>query len=349
MSHDVSDPKEIQALARRIGEHLRAASGEDAAVREVIPLAGGACQDNLRVEVELGGTPQRLVLRSDAPNPLAGSLDRHAEHAVIGAAVAAGVTTPPARWPGVDLVRPGATAYFLDWRAGVAIGAKLVRDPGLADARARLPEVLAGELVKIHGITPSARPIPALGVADADPVRAALSSLRGSLDAGAPRPALELAFRWLTRAAPDPGPVTLVHGDYRTGNFLVTPAGLSAILDWEFAHWGSPAEDLAWLCVRDWRFGQLALPAGGFATRRAFLDAYAAAGGARFDPAVLHWWEVYGNARWAAGCLQQGRRYLSGERPDIEMIAIARRVVEMEYEALRLIEVGPAAPEGAPA
>ena len=54
--------------------------------------------------------------------------------------------------------------------------------------------------------------------------------------------------------------ITLVHGDFRTGNLMVSPRGLEAVLDWEFAHWGAPEEDLAWLCVRDWRFGRLDKP-----------------------------------------------------------------------------------------
>ncbi|MFN8568014.1 MAG: hypothetical protein U0Z44_10975 [Kouleothrix sp.] len=40
------------------------------------------------------------------------------------------------------------------------------------------------------------------------------------------------------------------------------PDGLRAVIDWEFAHIGDPLEDLAWPCVRDWRFGNDALPVG---------------------------------------------------------------------------------------
>jgi hypothetical protein len=47
-----------------------------------------------------------------------------------------------------------------------------------------------------------------------------------------------------------------------------------------------------------------------------------------------------GNVRWGVGSVMQGERYLSGEESDLELIAIARRAVEMEYEALRLIEKG---------
>ncbi len=155
-----------------------------------------------------------------------------------------------------------------------------------------------------------------------------------------PRPALELGFGWLRDNAPARTEITLVHGDFRTGNLMVTPNGLSAVLDWEFSHWGSPAEDLAWMCVRDWRFGQLRLAAGGFAPRARLYEEYERASGRRVDPREVHFWEVMGNVRWAAASLHQGERYMSGGDSDIELVGVARRAIEMEYEALRLIERG---------
>jgi aminoglycoside phosphotransferase (APT) family kinase protein len=131
-----------------------------------------------------------------------------------------------------------------------------------------------------------------------------------------------------------------VHGDYRTGNFLVTPDGLAAILDWEFAHFGSPYEDLAWISVRDWRFGRLDLPIGGFAKREPFYAAYEKASGRTVDLTQILWWEVFGNLGWAVGSVFQGERYLSGAQTDLELVAVARRNVEMEFEALRLIRRG---------
>lgn len=134
--------------------------------------------------------------------------------------------------------------------------------------------------------------------------------------------------------------MALVHGDFRTGNFMVTPDGLSGVLDWEFAHWGDPAEDLAWLCVRDWRFGQLNHAAGGICTRQTFYDAYATCSGQPVDVERVHFWEILGNLRWGAATAFQGLRYAAGQA-DLELLAIPRRAAEMEFEAMRLIEVGP--------
>lgn len=334
----------IPDVQRAVQDFLSEASGGPVTVRALRPLLGGACQDNLRVDAVLASGEERTwVLRSDAPGSLPESLRRDDERRVIEAALAAGVCTPPARWPSVGLLRAGAQAYFLDWREGVAIGRKLVRDEGLAAAREGLPRRLAEELARIHAITPASRPElrDALGDPPDDPVQQALWATTASLDAlGEPRPALEAALAWLRAHAPAASEVTLAHGDFRTGNFLVTPDGLSAVLDWEFARWSTPAEDLAWLCLRDWRFGRLDRPVGGFGERAPFLAAYTEASGRALTPDELHWWEVLGNVRWAGGSLHQGRRYLAGER-DLELAAIARRAEEMEYEALRLVDRRP--------
>ncbi|MCA9565715.1 MAG: phosphotransferase, partial [Myxococcales bacterium] len=174
---------------------------------------------------------------------------------------------------------------------------------------------------------------------DDDPAQAALDFVRRTLDAlPHDRPASEFALRWLRDHAPPKGEVTLVHADFRTGNFMVTPEGLAGVLDWEFAHWGSRYEDLAWIAVRDWRFGNIALPIGGVCHRDAFYDAYerhAACG--PLDRDALLYWEILGNLKWGLGCAFQGFRYQHQKRKDIELIAIARRAAEMEYEALRLI------------
>jgi len=337
-------------LARAVEALLSERTSGEVKVRDLQPLAGGACQDNYRLELSFSSGDlqgdRRMALRSDARKSLPGSLLRRDEFQVIGAAVAAGVRTPAARWFTEGLVRPGAGAYFLDWAEGEAIGRRVVKHPELQAARETLPEALAAELAKIHTVTRASapdldldrgRPRPTGG----GPAAAALVFARAMADEmPEPHPAIELALRWLSDHAPGGEEETLVHGDFRTGNFLVTPQGLSAVLDWEFARFGDPMEDVGWLCVRDWRFGQLQLPAGGLARRERFYEAYARASGRAVDPGKVHWWEVMGNVRWGVGSVMQGERYLSGEEPDLELIAIARRAVEMEYEALRLIEKG---------
>lgn len=330
-----------EALAERVQQRLSEALGPGVRVEAVAPLTGGACQENFRVDARLGDEAKTFCLRSDARTALPASVGRAVEFAVIGAAVDAGVPTPAARWLTRGLVREGADAYFLDWVEGEAIGARVTRHPSLAAAREVLPEQLADALARVHSITPETHPD--LPVArppfdHPDPARSALRFVAGMLDGlGVARPASEMVLRWLRANAPAPAGRVLCHADFRTGNFMVGPDGLRAVLDWEFTHWGDPMEDIGWLCTRDWRFGCVERPVGGLCDRDRFYAAYEKASGRPVDRARVRWWEICGNLRWGVAAAFQGKRFAEGE-PDFELLAIPRRAAEMEFEALRLVE-----------
>ncbi len=108
---------------------------------------------------------------------------------------------------------------------------------------------------------------------------------RGRLDAMTDTTAtFEWAFRWLAANRPAPSPPRLMHGDYRMGNLIAGGSELAAVLDWELVHIGEVYEDLAWFCIRAWRFGSPAdRAAGGLGSVEDFLAAYEHAGGAAID------------------------------------------------------------------
>ncbi|MBT8494479.1 MAG: phosphotransferase family protein, partial [Deltaproteobacteria bacterium] len=289
-------------LVNRVNERL-----PDLEVLSLEPLTGGACQDSFVAVVDVGTGPGRWVLRSDASGHLPGSLQRRDEYPVIERAHAAGVKTPALHGLYEDLVRDGASAYFMDYVPGIAIGRKVVAGDELAAVRPNLLRALVAELAIVHSITPNC------GLALAEPERdsalevgavaANLSLHHRALDA-LDRPMLELGLRWLEDNQPIERPLVLNHGDFRTGNFQVDPErGLTAVLDWEFAHWSSPADDLGWLMVRDWRFGVVDKPAFGLGARAELLAAYEQRTGTAIDIAEVHFWEVMGNLRWAIGAI----------------------------------------------
>jgi aminoglycoside phosphotransferase (APT) family kinase protein len=226
-------------------------------------------------------------------------------------------------------------AYVMRRIGGTAIARKLLRDPPYAAARGRIAGQLGEILARIHATDVGTLP-PLAHREAADHI----AGLRRQLDLlGQPQPVFELALAWLDRRKPAPTPrPVLVHGDYRTGNYLADESGVTAILDWEGAHLGDPIEDLGWLCVKSWRFGAVDKPAGGFGSREDLWAAYEKAGGAKVDPARAHWWEVFGTVRWGIICHQQAWRHLGGAVKSMELASIGRRAVETEVDLLQLLK-----------
>jgi aminoglycoside phosphotransferase (APT) family kinase protein len=326
-------------LERALSDLVSAQTGSDVIVQRVTPLAGGASRETSIVELSIQSGSEagdyQLVMRRDLHSELQpDAISRKAEFELLRVAFDNGIQVPLARWYG-EIERP---LFLMDRVVGESIGSRIVRLGELDQARAALPKQMGEQLAKIHALEVDFRHLPGLD-SEKSPARDAIHRLRLFADQlGIQNPSYELAFRWLEANAPDPENVTLVHGDYRIGNVIVGPKGLLAIVDWEFAHLGDPAEDLAWPCVRDWRFGNDAMTFGGVGSREEFLAAYLAGGGVPYDPRAVEYWEILGNIRWAVGCLSQTNRHMSGEDPGVEFASLGRRAAEMEMEFLRLIQ-----------
>lgn len=331
------------ALARFIAER---AGARAARVLSCERLAGGAVQENFALEVEVDGGPRAgrhaLVLRAPAPAAIAMSLPRAAEFRVLAAARKAGISVPEP-FAICEEAGPIGRPFTLARRLpGIALGGRVVRAAGERGFGEALARRLAEELAAIHRLSPADPELGAvLGPPPADPARHSIGAFRAYLDTLAEAyPALEWGLRRCELAAPPPGASVLCHGDFRTGNYLVEEGRLAGVLDWEFAHFGDPHEDLAWFCARSWRFGADALEAGGIAPRAVFVSAYERASGRRVEAARLRFWEVMANLRWAVIALQQCGRHLSGAEPSLELALIGRRVPEMELEVLALTGEG---------
>lgn len=316
---------------------LTAALGADAArVERAERLSGGAIQESWGLDVVADGAPRALVLRKDSEGSIAESRSRRDEHVLLSAAWEGGVTVPQPIGFCADPGVVGGPFALVGRVSGVGYGPKVVRDARLGGDRAALGRELGRQLARIHAIRPDADLTAVLGARPSDPGRTEVARLRGALDAlGETRPGLEWALRWAERCAPAPGEVVVTHQDFRTGNFMVDEAGLTAILDWEFAGWSDPMADLGWFCAECWRFSRPDLEAGGLTERAPFYAGYEAESGRAIDPARVRWWEVIAHVRWAVIALQQGRRRASGTEA-LSLALTARIADTVELTALRL-------------
>lgn len=110
-------------------------------------------------------------------------------------------------------------------------------------------------------------------------------------------PLMDLAAEWLRANLPPLDHVSVVHGDFRSGNFLFDEATgrIDAWLDWERAHLGDRHRDLSW--TTQFSFGHYAENDGpylicGMMPIEEFYDRYAALSGLSVDPARLEFYRI---------------------------------------------------------
>jgi aminoglycoside phosphotransferase (APT) family kinase protein len=296
------------------------------------PIPGGASRETWLVE----GDESRWVLRRD-PEGSVSLVPIEQEFALMKAARAASVPVPQPVLYEAASGRLGTAAMLMSFVEGTSVAPRILRKPEFEQARARLTAQLGDALARIHSL-PVSEVGALLPAVEGDPALAQIDEWQRQLDEiGEPLPAVELGLRWLRANSPGPAEPRLVHGDFRLGNFIVDEDGLAAVIDWELAHLGDPAEDIGWLCIRSWRFGNDDRPVAGVGGLDEFISAYESAGGARVDRDRIRYWEAFGNVKWAVICARQAHDHLNGVRRSHELASLGRRISEPEWDLLELI------------
>jgi aminoglycoside phosphotransferase (APT) family kinase protein len=306
----------------------------DVRVENLRVLTGGASRATWAFEA-VGETSRALILRIGPPDEVHAGMELEA--AALTRAAAAGAPVPHVLVAADSDDSLGNPFLICDFIGGETIVRRIQR--ALDDAsRASLVTQCADALAAIHRADPTG-----IGLKSSD----ALAEWHAQLDEiGDTTATFEWAFRWLAAHRPPATPNVLVHGDFRMGNLIVDtdvePARLAAVLDWELTHAGEVYEDLAWFCIRAWRFGAPpTFGAGGLASVEEFLLAYEQSSGTALDRAAMHWWLVLSTLRWGVICRYQAQRHLSGQTRSVELAAIGRRVCETEFDLLNLLETAP--------
>lgn len=300
---------------------LAARWGTPVAVSGLKRFHGGAARETYRFDASAGGTTRGLVLRRDPSSSLI-ETDRRTEFAALAAFHGTAVPVPEPLLldeTGADLGAPG---FIMTEIADVKPGGVLTPD-AYAPYAAQVGEQMFTILGHIHARDPAAfdtaapPPTPVACWRQrldhwADAVRA---------DALGPEPIFWAGVRWLERnPPPPPARVAIVHGDYRSGNFLVDDAGrIGAIVDWEMAHLGDPLEDLAWAMDPLWSHGVDGHP-GGTIDEATAIAHWQRSSGLTPDPAALRWWRVYAQVMGLAIWISSGREVADGRSIDPIMV-----------------------------
>jgi aminoglycoside phosphotransferase (APT) family kinase protein len=342
---DTASPRS-EPRHRALTRFLAAASMARAVeITALTRLSGGALQQNWGLDARFSGGSldgeQRLMLRTNADTGISQSLTRLQEFAVQKAAFAAGVTVAEPLFATENPAIFGKPFFIMRQVEGITAPERITGDRAFDPVLPAIAERLGHELALIHRIRP---PRPDLAFltphVEVGPTQQ-IAGFRAYLDRHhTPRPVLEWGMRWLETHVPPTAEPVLCHHDFRTGNYMLDGGTLTAILDWEFAGWGDPHEDIGWFCCKAWRFARLDREAGGIADRIPFYRGYERESGGAIDPRRVRFWEVLASVRWAVIALEQTDRHMIGGERDLDLALTGRRATECELELLMLLDAG---------
>ena len=215
--------------------------------------------------------------------------------------------------------------------------------PDEGDRRA-IGERVVDTLVQIHAVDPDAVGLGDLGRKQ-DYVARQLHRWQGQWEKSKTRElaAIDSVHQRLAARIPEQGPATIVHGDYRLDNMILTPEGeVAAVVDWELCTLGDPLADVGLLMVY-WpeageelvALGQPATLAPGFPKREELKARYAERSGR--DLSQLDFFVALGY--WKLAIILEGvyARYVAGGygKVDEGIHAFAKLVERLAEEAER--------------
>jgi aminoglycoside phosphotransferase (APT) family kinase protein len=327
-----------ERLAAGLSRLLTDRWGRRVEIESLIETSAGARRGNVLFDAVLDDDRRLGLCVTYLPNRSIELMPITDEAALLKLAEQGGVPVPHVHFATEDPEWIGGPLFVSDRVEGETVPRRVLRKVQADGLGQALTHGLGRAFAALHGIAAERAPERLARPEGQSPAARALERLREQVEGLLqPGPVFTLALRWLERECPPmPDRLTIVHGDIRNGNIIVDGNGLAAVLDWEVAKIGDPMEDLAWPCLRCWRFGEDALEVGGFGTRETLLRGYAAGGG-RFDADAFHWWKVLGTMRWGLGLAGQAQAHLDGSFSNIVMAASGRRVAELEYDLLCLL------------
>jgi aminoglycoside phosphotransferase (APT) family kinase protein len=292
-------------------------------VSDLARISGGASRETYRFRVHYDRDGEKLernlILRRDPASSLI-ETERSVEFRSYAAFYKLGLPVPEPvalELDGAVLQRP---FFIMEEITGCTVASVIAPDPYGAH-REKIGEQFFTTLGRIAAADPD---LIGLGDFDGPPNRESCWSHEVARwekvideDEREPQPIARAAIRWLKRNPPPAAQkISVVHGDYRTGNFLFDPDGnIRAILDWEMAHLGDPLEDLGWAIDPLWSHGDPSRPAGTVARERA-IAIWEETSGLRAEPAALHWWELFASLKGLAIWISAAREYAEGRNAD---------------------------------
>jgi len=281
-------------------------------------ISGG--HSNLTYEVADSGGRRWALRRPPLGKRLGSAHDMGREHKVVSALAGTNVPVAPIAGFSADDSVNGAPFYVMEFVEGPILRSQVEAEEHFdAAERAAIGERVADTLVDIHTVDVDAIGLGDLGKRE-DYVARQLHRWQKQWEGSKTRelPVIDDVHDRLVARIPEQGPATIVHGDYRLDNMILTDSGeVAAVVDWELCTLGDPLADVGMLYVYWAQKGDqmtaLMQPptlADGFPDREELMARYAERSGR--DLSELDFYVAL--ARWKLAIILEGvySRYAAG-------------------------------------
>jgi aminoglycoside phosphotransferase (APT) family kinase protein len=299
-------------------------------IEGLTPVSGGNARRAWAFDVAFGDKPAMpcIMLMQAGAGQL--ESDFGAEFRVLEALNDTAVPSPRALWLDEDGGGLGAPTVIMERVPGVTdILALRAAEP--AERNRAVTLAFAAAAAKLHAV--DVRGLEFLGL----PTRQNSAAIQVSFwetqflkQRMEPHPSIAFAFSWLKVNAPVAERISLVHGDFRLGNFLYEGDEVTALLDWEMAHLGDPVEDLAWAYRVLWT-PEMHVPI------EAFVQHYTASGGIEVKPETLLFYRLFSEIKHAVISLTAARSFADGRTRNLRLadrMTLALPCVQQFYDWL---------------
>ena len=132
--------------------------------------------------------------------------------------------------------------------------------------------------------------------------------------------------------------LSIIHGDYRLGNFLEVDGRITSILDWELVHLGDPHEDLAWVCLPQYRSGSTLMCK--LVSRDELYARHEARTGQRIDPDSMRFYTVLSLVKLATTHIAAAYAFEQKGFHDMRMPAMATQIAPTFRQIEKLLQAG---------
>ncbi len=289
-----------------------------------------------------GAVAKDLILRIGPPNGIFAPYKASPEFVTLQALAGSDVPAPGPYWfsDGDEVFgAPFFIAEFLEGEAPIP----WTHDGGPAfddETRRRLGGQFVAALAALHTFDWRETPVAGIG-GSTDIARAAADQVgrwESLLTQWSRRrtPMLEWAAIWLRDNAPVAPRISIVHGDYRIGNFLVHQERINAILDWELVRLGDPIEDLGWVCLQAWRGRSPNMCH--FFSREELRDRYSALSGIEVDLRAMRYWEAFGTYKLAVMHYGAAHCFEARGFNDLRMVGMGAQIPRMLLQVESALE-----------